>query len=479
MSDPGAPSTAQGFLRDYFSFLDDAFRRLTGESYSEYATVGEFDATVREKASRAATHFGPNYPKVLEELRAHYARHKLEPFRQARELPGLKYVIGGSGRFTPTHLGSVRKMLLYADTVLVPDPVLPWIETPRHEEKFHLIWFLKALHTLLQLKPLVDADLPGAAVFVFPSWEKSLEDRDPVTKEGISDLSLSVLNMLLNKSFAALGDVAKFARDQKQAFLLAIDEAHAFVGPGGEVGEALSAALGRYRLEVGQWRSEDFNALFGRLSEAEQIIVGLQERIAPQFHLLENSHDLDANPLIALPNHWHYYQLVAKSLETRLIGLGVLSPSSVKIMHGLNQPGLNWLGNVPIEALVRLRQEGENEAFRNHLNCFINALGESPIQDLERTSQEVTRGIRCLVEKHQKEMAAVLDRYKHKHGVTAVGAWVSLAGVFLPALAPWFGTTAPLALLIKYTSDKSEERKEMKARSASLMGVLAQAEGGA
>ena len=40
---------------------------------------------------------------------------------------------------------------------------------------------LQAAHALLHLKPIVDADLPHCPVFVFPSWEKLLEDTDPQT----------------------------------------------------------------------------------------------------------------------------------------------------------------------------------------------------------------------------------------------------------------------------------------------------------
>jgi hypothetical protein len=55
---------------------------------------------------------------------------------------------------------------------------MPWLERDRREERFRHVLLLKAVHTLLQLKPLVDADLRYPPVVVFPSWEKSLEEHD-------------------------------------------------------------------------------------------------------------------------------------------------------------------------------------------------------------------------------------------------------------------------------------------------------------
>ncbi len=102
-------------------------------------------------------------------------------------------MLGGSSRFPDAALGGVRKAALYADTIYVPDPLLPWIEIDRVEERFRHMELLLAYQTLLQLKPLVDAQLSYPAVIVFPSWEKSLETCDTVTQDGIAKLTLEVI----------------------------------------------------------------------------------------------------------------------------------------------------------------------------------------------------------------------------------------------------------------------------------------------
>ena len=49
---------------------------------------------------------------------------------------------------------------------------------------------------------------------------------------------------------------------------------------------------------------------------------------------------------------------------------------------------------------------------------------------------------------------------------------------FVPALAPFIGATAPLALLMKYGWDKLAEANELQKAAHSLTGILAQAQVG-
>jgi len=70
-----------------------------------------------------------------------------------------------------TQLDAVRRLILYADIVLIPDPVFVWIETPRPEERFSHIQLLEAMFFLLRLKSLVDCASAYPPVIVFPSFE--------------------------------------------------------------------------------------------------------------------------------------------------------------------------------------------------------------------------------------------------------------------------------------------------------------------
>jgi len=76
-------------------------------------------------------------------------------FKAARckNLDACKLNIGGSGRFLSTQLNATRKAILYSDTVLIPDPDMPWLEKNRDEEAFQHVHILQAMF-LICLKSL-------------------------------------------------------------------------------------------------------------------------------------------------------------------------------------------------------------------------------------------------------------------------------------------------------------------------------------
>jgi hypothetical protein len=55
---------------------------------------------------------------VHDEIARYYEQSRATGFVTfGTQLGGVKLVLGGSGRFTESHLASVRKMVLYADTI--------------------------------------------------------------------------------------------------------------------------------------------------------------------------------------------------------------------------------------------------------------------------------------------------------------------------------------------------------------------------
>src|SRR5262249_776496 len=150
---------------------------------------------------------------------------------------------------------AVRSMTLYADTLLIPDPVLPWLEKERREERFPLVAPLEAAFLLLHLRPLIDADLPYPAILVFPSWEKTLESKDEATQDGIGRLFLDFFSYYLATRFEDESEIFEFARSQPNEFMRAVAEDELFIAPGGDGTEDIAEAVRLYREHHSHMRS--------------------------------------------------------------------------------------------------------------------------------------------------------------------------------------------------------------------------------
>jgi hypothetical protein len=328
---------------------------------------------------------------------------------------------------------------------------------------------------LLHLKPIVDADLPYPAVLVFPSWEKSLENYDSVTQEGIANLILGVFSYGLDEQFSDVPEIVDYARMNSERFLSLAEQRQLFVAPGGRAGESIDEALGRYRKEIFTLRSAKHQQQVSCASDAELVFQGIFERLTPQYHLLENADELNAQPVLPLRQQWHYFRLTAQSLEHALHQKELLDSKTIANVHALNNEKFKWLGNVPLDALVELRVREENKTFRQRMQQVTEPLGETKLADLNLVTAEVAREVASLLGEHKQEATKIQEEFDLRHKQTAVASWSTAAAVFLPVVAPILGGAAPFALAAKYGWDKLEERKAKNELSRSLLGVLAEA----
>jgi hypothetical protein len=332
---------------------------------------------------------------------------------------------------------------------------------------------LEAVHALLHLKPIVDADLPHCPVLVFPSWEKSLEEKDTQTIAGISQLFVDFCAKYVNAEIATIDDARKIVWSQPEQFMHVVDDNRLFVAPGGSVGEPVADALNRYEKDLERWRTSEWLMEFQKLSPAAKVMNGLFERLTPQYHLLENSAELKANPLLCIEQQAHYFKLLSGINNDRLQRAGLLNQETQAIIAGLGSDRLAWLSNIPIDALVELRSNNENEAFRKLLADAVSRLHDASIEDTDRVAAEICREIDSGIAGHNRLLRDTSGKYYKKAVKWAAAATITGLAAFVPSLAPYLGAALPLALAGKLGWDVWGHSNEQKRQSRSLMGVLA------
>ena len=122
--------------REFFEILDEFFRRATGSSAEEFAPLGSFGEEIKSRAQKIGARAPQAFLYIHEALNVFYRRFASHVFSEAKKLGGLKLILGGASQLLKSQFESVRKTLLYADSILIPDPIFPWIESTRIEEGF-------------------------------------------------------------------------------------------------------------------------------------------------------------------------------------------------------------------------------------------------------------------------------------------------------------------------------------------------------
>ena len=271
------------------------FVGATGKIPKDFCEIDRFPEAVREmgekyKGNESKLQSSYNsYVKLEEKLKKLYGKESTDCFKSAKNITCCKVNLGGSSRFYETQLNATRKSILFSDIILIPDPVMPWLETKREHERFKLVQILQAAYFILHLKDMLSDEFDIPPFLVFPSWEKSLEERDNITISATHQLIADICSYYIEPSIKTIQDVLAFVKSNEKEFLGKVENSNLFISPGGEVGEPIKQAIKTYKNEVRTWRSKEFNEIIDSSPDSVVVLNGIMERIQPQYHILENS----------------------------------------------------------------------------------------------------------------------------------------------------------------------------------------------
>lgn len=464
-------------MTEYFQLLEEFFIAATGYT-AEAFDFDEYRGKVLSRdpsVSMAARRAYEEYPTKIVKFHSH---NSALLYRSARSLGGLKVVLGGSSRFPKAALDGVRKMALYADTILVPDPLLPWLEVNRVEERFPSIEFLMNTRQLLLLKPLVDAKLTFPAVLVFPSWEKSFELKDIEAKDGISHLILGFFSAYLNTTFEDESEIVEYVQGPGQAKFEETVTAKGLFWPPEETGPLpFAESVVKYQAWLVKQRSGEWLETMSSLSPHLLILNGIWERLTPHYHAWDNANAMRAQPMYWLSPHFHYYRLISSVSNLMVHQNTQISNLTFSSLESLLNPKASWLGNVPIRDLARLREENANEQFRARLHSYMDDLASAELQDLDSVSASVMRALESLLAEHDREAKRLADSLERKLTHILASSILTTAVAMYPWLESWL-SLAILAPPLNAAYNLIEDARERKALSKSLVGVLSEAHSG-
>ena len=469
------------YQRDYFEILEEFFVGVTGQSHDSFCSPSEFSVainklgeTLRNNPDRSIT-FRDSFETLESKLQKLYGQESMDCFRSAQNIKCCKINLGGGSRFLETQLNAARKTMLVSDVVLIPDPIMPWLEAPREHEKFPLVFLIQAAYFILHLKVFLSEDFGLPPFLVFPSWEKSLEEHDQKTIESTRQLIADFFSYYINNEIENIDDVFELVDTDEEHFLAGVDKNRLFISAGGEIGEPLDTAFNNYITQAQKWRTTKFNELILGVPKGRVILHGIMERVQPQYHLLENSNELNSNPLLCVDAQAHYFALLSRMTNSRVIDFSGADESMSTALSALMSKRLDFLTNINDQQLIDLRKSDENVNFRNKLREFVCNLPTIKLDDLAYAATEVCSHVEALVSGHQKEVEELNGKYKAKHSKTALIAGGGLAVTMVPALAPFLGAALPFAIAAggKYIADKLDEKHERKILSGSMLGIFA------
>ena len=438
---------------ELFRLFEKLFIALVGVPSDTVSLTAEIKARLLERVRNSNHRFVDEVNTTADEIEEFYQENAISIFRAAKSLGGVKVVTGGQRQYGASALTATRIAGLYCDTQLIPDPIYPFFTGDLHLNAMHLQLAIVLFH-ILPLRPLVDARFPEPPIFIFPSFEESLEERDVITKSGIASLLVKVVAPACNSKLHTIEELFEYARRDEQSFIDAISRERLFVPPGGDPENIGSAqeSVRIYLRELQGIRSTQQLSELGKQPLGIIVLNAILERLRPQYHLLENAEELTAQPMLSQRVHWYYFERCALAEAHNLINKRVLSRESLDVLRALQDDSLKWLANIPIDGLVELRSNLEHAEFREKLKSCTSQLTSAGPSELEAVTREVRHGLEVMIQQQQVAIRAIEAKYSTKKWATiagaGLGAAVGASMFFMPTFAAAVGVTPSEASVI-------------------------------
>lgn len=339
----------------------------------------------------------------------------------------IKGVFGGD-LFPSNEENIASKCGIYTDTVILPDPFLRSKHIFEHytlADKAY--YFMKHAMNLLQYKDLACADVEVPIVVVLPDIAAlEEEEREFFHKLGQKD-SLIHSGKLFGRHFESFEELMDFGQslDTIERTVAEIADSHRVLFDSewkGDVGSQISKAMNSNHMKP-----------FGEITPGILLASQALGRMSISNELLVKSRRLNGTPIIDAPTSWQY--LVWKMEYDAERAESELKSHDLHVVKGLSDlasTDMQWLGNIPPEALIELRKEGAMDEIRNILGSEINDLIEANPTNFYRSRDQIFDNLNNTFNQHQKNINKLIEK-KWKFAGSDIGSWLVVGSLGVTA----------------------------------------------
>lgn len=419
-------------------------------------------------------------PHLLEEVILFWRDNEVRMLEAVRSLPGLKATFGGD--IGPQRaFRQLERAGLYFDTVVVQDPLLRVARMPGPllaNEKARLL--IKYSLELVWARDLYLAELQPPVAVLIPDREiggfRGQFDERWIETE---PWALLYWNRLLGREFKAFAEFLEYINGlgTTRAVLDSMEHAELFrldadADPDPHSQWAAHLEQTRNRFDIPETDDLDhpgflLNSVRGRLMIANDI--------------LNTAATYAGHPLVGAPISYHYTSWRGTALADDVsAAVGNDLGGSLVQTNSLLAKGLDWLGNVSAENLIKLRSRGRLEEMRSLLRVEAGRLQGVSLDDVEKVSREVDHHLEQGFRRHEDEVAGKDTAFKTELAIEGAGLIISAAVAMQPMLVPaapvWLtpvigvvGVGSTVKDLVKRISERVRETRRLSSAPIAIL----------
>ncbi len=339
----------------------------------------------------------------------------------------VKGIFGGD--LFPSHEENIAsKCGIYTDTIVLPDPFLrSKIIFEHYSLSDKAYYFMKHAMNILQYKELACADLKDPIIVILPDMGVLQEGEREFFKRLGEEDSLIHSGKLFGRDFESFEELMDFCGS-----LDSIERTVSEISDGGrvlfdtewdeDVGDQIAKAM----------KSEHMQP-FGHITPGVALASQALGRMSVSNEMLVKARRLNGTPIIDAPTSWQY--LVWKMEYDAEKAESEFNSQDLHVVKGINDLStgeMQWIGNIPPEALIEIRKEGAMEEIRDILGKGVNDLIKVNPTNFHRSRDQIFENINSAFSHHQKNLDD-LSTKKWKFAGKDIGSWVVVGSLEVAA----------------------------------------------
>lgn len=347
---------------------------------------------------------------------------------------GFKARFGGDiGPHWQDHL--FERVGVYFDTVVVPDPMLRIARLPdvmQQKEYYFLKYGIEQI--LLESVYLANVNPPLAVLVADHELMGETPNFQELSKIGELDSTL-LTNWLYDVDLQDFDQARAFFGRFKSAKEAIEESAHPEVfffaeDVPREKTVQLEALIKDSRL------TSDENSLGMKFDSPEFLLSILMGRMMQSNDVLGRAQAQSAHPLMTAEVSFHWLatkiklnqQFLSQELNTKAIW-------ELNKTNALLSQNLEWMSNIPLEALIGLRKKGQLKELRSLINQEMHLLSEASLDNAGEVASQVDYNLATALVTHQAKLKALDEKYRTELAISGGTMLASIIAAFQPSIA--------------------------------------------
>lgn len=476
------PSFERLYIVEYFNILDNFFRLFTGKSPQKFSSFKDITKNIRIFFIELMDNIKTNNQRLKavdmleEQLKDFYDRHLQKALAFAQNDHSHKLLIGGSNSFGFLQYNAVKAAALMAPTILIPDPVLPWIAEEKKNEKFRFANILKEAFSILQLRPLVESEWENPPVWIFPYHEEIPDENypeNPVTRARYEVLVGDFFHNFISNSVSTYAEALDYAKQNADEFLKKVDENRLFIPWNCKPAITLEQALTSHRENLRSSKNKQGAAKILALPKAELVFEGITERLRHQTLLIENLDQFNAAPLLPVDSHAHYASLCSEANLAKVIDAGLIDANSMALLDMVRACKFNVITEYSIESLIEIKKATAFQNLQTGITSTAMQLFEGQFHEINSKTPDLLTELCTHLAKFQNEITPINEKLKVNYSKQNGPAPESVQLSFFYSPAPFVLNRLPFGPSRRFFSLKGKELKEKAIPTRSLLVITA------